>query len=270
MPSTRWSTGVAARLGSALAPALSPLSPSSPPGIGAGDGPKRGSRRGPRARETGAAAGLAPRLVGRRRPAGARACCSSCAGSCPRPSTLYTHFSPSAEPLARRLRGRRGGLPALRPARCRGAAARRARPRPARLLQARSLARAGHPGGRPRCHRWPSWPPPSVRGSGRLAVGGAAPAPRRVSRGGPRRGRLRRGCGAARAARRGRRPIRVLGDPRFDSVLRRERARSTPRIRCSGSATARRRWSPAPPGRPTRTSCSTHSRRVRARTPMRG
>ena len=36
---------------------------------------------------------------------------------CPSARCVYTHFSPSAEPLARRLAGGRGGLPALRPAR---------------------------------------------------------------------------------------------------------------------------------------------------------
>ena len=147
---------------------------------------------------------------------------------------VYTHFSPSAEPLARQASGGRGRLSPLRPARLRGASARRAAPDTARLCQARSLARARHAGGQPRGpgghggrHRQPGQRPAQLAGENR--------APRGLPGGGLRRRRLRRGCRTAGPARRGADRIQVLGDPRSDSVLHRVGGGGPRTIRCFDS-----------------------------------
>ena len=104
MPSTSWGYRAAVRIGAALAPVLGLVDRK------VGDGHRQ--RRGAAARLSAWAAGASRpprgRSRGSTRLASARgcrprACCSSSGASCRGCQLVYTHFSPSAEPLARRL-----------------------------------------------------------------------------------------------------------------------------------------------------------------------
>ena len=262
MPSTPPLYRLAARLGSGLAPALSPLSPKLAAGHrGRRDAGRRlaawaaRSQRPARARWSGSTPPRSARAFRR------RACCCELRRLHPEAQYVYTHYSPSAEPLARRLPVDARGLPPLRPPRRRRRAARRARAR--RLLvfskldlwpelATRAAARGAEvaivaatvsPGsGR---LRWPARIAARARAIARSAAAAAVSEDdaARLAGSASSRERIQR-PGRSRASTAWSQRISGIGRGRAAAPLRPRRAR---------------RWWRAPPGRATRRCCSTPS-----------
>ena len=132
---------------------------------------------------------LVPRLLGGRGTPGRERDARAAAAHARRAVPLHA-FQPLGRVPGPQAPGGRGRLSPLRPAGLGGASARRAAPVAARLRQARSLARARHPGGQPRHpgghggrHGQPRQRPAQLAGEDRAA--------RRLPGSRPGRGRLR-------------------------------------------------------------------------------
>ena len=171
---------------------------------------------------------------------------------------LYTHFSPSAESLARRLPADAADyLPYDLP----GSSERLLDAlRPSLLVFAKldlwpELATRAANRGVPVAMVAATVSP----GSGRLTLAGEDRPPRGLPGGGPRRGRLRRGCRTAGPARRRLPTGSRCWATRARTACCAGSGRWTRGTRCFDSETAGRPWWQAPPGRPTRTCCSTRS-----------